>query len=72
MYNPEIFKPIFLFSLGAPEIILVLLVILVLFGARKIPEMMQGLGKGIKEFKKATRDIESEITNTTTEEKKTT
>jgi sec-independent protein translocase protein TatA len=63
MLNHEIFKPIFLFNLGAPEIILVLLVILVLFGAKKIPEMMQGLGKGIKEFKKATRDIESEITN---------
>lgn len=72
MFNTEIFKPIFLFNLGAPEIILVLLVILVLFGAKKIPEMMQGLGKGIKEFKKATRDIESEITNAgNTEEKKT-
>ena len=63
MLNYEIFKPIFLFNLGAPEIILVLLVILVLFGAKKIPEMMQGLGKGIKEFKKATKDVESEITN---------
>ena len=64
MINFEMYKPIFLFNLGAPEIILVLLVILVLFGAKKIPEMMQGLGKGIKEFKKATKDIESEITNT--------
>ena len=63
MLNHEIFKPIFLFNLGAPEIILVLLLVLVLFGARKIPEMMQGLGKGIKEFKKATKDIESEIQN---------
>jgi sec-independent protein translocase protein TatA len=63
MINYEIFKPVFLFSLGAPEIILILLVILILFGAKKIPEMMQGLGKGIKEFKKATKDIESEITN---------
>jgi len=71
MLNHEMFKPVFLFNLGAPEIILILLVILVLFGARKIPEMMQGLGKGIKEFKKATKDIESEITNAGTEEKKT-
>jgi sec-independent protein translocase protein TatA len=63
MINFEVLKPIFLFNLGAPEIILILLVILVLFGAKKIPEMMQGLGKGIKEFKKATKDIESEITN---------
>jgi sec-independent protein translocase protein TatA len=70
MYNLGIFKPIFLFNLGAPEIILVLLVILVLFGAKKIPDMMQGLGKGIKEFKKATRDIESEITNTTNSDDK--
>ena len=72
MLNYEMFKPIFLFNLGAPEIILVLLVILVLFGAKKIPEMMQGFGKGIKEFKKATRDIESEINNAgNTDDKKT-
>jgi sec-independent protein translocase protein TatA len=71
MLNHEMFKPVFLFNLGAPEIILLLLVVLVLFGARKIPEMMQGLGKGIKEFKKATRDIESEINTAGTEEKKT-
>jgi TatA/E family protein of Tat protein translocase len=45
MFNTEMFRPIFLFNLGAPEIILILLVILVLFGAKKIPEMMQGLGK---------------------------
>lgn len=71
MFNHEIFKPVFLFSLGAPEIILIVLVILILFGAKKIPEMMQGFGKGIKEFKKATKDIESEITNATnTEDKK--
>jgi sec-independent protein translocase protein TatA len=73
MFNHEIFKPIFMFNLGAPEIILVLLVILVLFGAKKIPEMMQGFGKGIKEFKKATRDIENEISNpTNVDDKKTT
>jgi sec-independent protein translocase protein TatA len=72
MLNYEIIKPIFLFSLGAPEIILIILVILILFGAKKIPEMMQGFGKGIKEFKKATKDIESEITNAgNTEDKKT-
>jgi len=38
-------------------------VILVLFGAKKIPELMQGLGKGIKEFKKASSDIEKDITS---------
>jgi len=51
-----------MFGLQTPEIILILIVILVLFGAKKIPEFMQGIGKGIKEFKKATTDIEEEIT----------
>jgi sec-independent protein translocase protein TatA len=49
-------------NLGATEIILIVLVILVFFGAKKIPELAQGLGKGIREFKKATRDIEEDIT----------
>ena len=40
--------------LGAPEIILIILGLLILFGGRKIPELMRGLGSGIKEFKKAT------------------
>lgn len=40
-------------SLGAPEIILIVAVILLLFGAKKIPELMRGLGSGVKEFKKA-------------------
>lgn len=50
-------------NLGATEIILILLVILVFFGAKKIPELAQGLGKGIREFKKATREIEEDVTN---------
>lgn len=50
-----------MFGLGTPEIILIGIVILVLFGAKKIPELMQGLGKGVKEFKKATTDIEKDI-----------
>jgi len=40
-------------GLGAPEIILILIVVLVLFGGKKIPELMKGLGKGMKEFKDA-------------------
>ncbi|MEO3403281.1 twin-arginine translocase TatA/TatE family subunit [Mucilaginibacter sp. CAU 1740] len=40
-------------GLGAPEIILILVAILLLFGGKKIPEMMKGLGKGMKEFKDA-------------------
>jgi sec-independent protein translocase protein TatA len=59
-----------MFGLGTQEIVLIALVILVLFGAKKIPDLMSGLGKGIREFKKASKDIETEITSTTTEEKK--
>lgn len=44
-----------LFSLGPTEIILVLVVVLLLFGGRKIPELMRGLGQGMKEFKKASK-----------------
>ena len=51
-----------MFGLGTPEIILVVIVILVQFGAKKIPEFMQCIGKGIKEFKKATSDIDKEVT----------
>jgi sec-independent protein translocase protein TatA len=59
-----------MFGLGTSEIILIALVILVLFGSRKIPEMMQGLGKGIREFKKASKDIEDEITKPTEDKPK--
>jgi sec-independent protein translocase protein TatA len=48
-------------NLGAPELILIVLVILIFFGAKKIPEIAQGLGKGIREFRKASRDIQDEI-----------
>lgn len=50
-----------MFGLQAPEIILIVIVILVLFGAKKIPEFMSGIGKGLKEFKKASSDVTSEI-----------
>ncbi len=59
-----------MFGLGPQEIILICIVILVLFGAKKIPDLMSGLGKGMREFKKASRDIESEINNASTDEKK--
>lgn len=45
------------------EIILVLAVVLILFGAKKIPELAKGLGSGIKEFKKATKEVTDEIQN---------
>jgi len=50
-----------LFNMGGGEIILVLALVLILFGAKKLPELAKGLGKGINEFKKATRDVTDEI-----------
>jgi sec-independent protein translocase protein TatA len=59
-----------MFGLGTSEIVLIALVILVLFGSKKIPEMMQGLGRGIREFKKASRDIEEDLTKPTEDKPK--
>ncbi|MNJ89019.1 Sec-independent protein translocase protein TatAy [compost metagenome] len=56
-------------KLGATEIILILAVVLLLFGGKKIPELMKGLGKGIKEFKDASKGEEG-TTPSTSEEKK--
>jgi sec-independent protein translocase protein TatA len=48
---------------GGWEIVLILAVVLILFGAKKLPELAKGLGSGIKEFKKATREVSDELTN---------
>ena len=50
-----------LFNLGGMEVVLIFAVILLLFGARKLPELARGLGQGIKEFKKATSDVTNEM-----------
>ena len=47
-----------LFVLGTPEIILIVLLVLLLFGGRKIPELMRGLGKGVKSFKDGMNGVE--------------
>jgi sec-independent protein translocase protein TatA len=52
-----------IFNLGGGEIILILALVLILFGAKKLPELAKGLGTGIKEFKKATRDVTEEISS---------
>lgn len=48
-------------SLGWGEIILIALIIILLFGGRKIPELMKGLGKGVKSFKEGMKDVESDM-----------
>ncbi|MEX0737212.1 MAG: twin-arginine translocase TatA/TatE family subunit [Bacteroidota bacterium] len=50
-----------MFGLGTQEIILILVFVLIFFGAKKIPELAQGLGKGIREFRKAARDVQDDI-----------
>ena len=57
-------------GLGAPEIILIIVAILIMFGGKKIPELMKGLGRGVKEFKDAQNGETTANTNTTTTEEK--
>lgn len=57
-------------NLGAGEIILIVLVILLLFGAKKIPELARSIGKGMSEFKKGVKDVENEIKSADTDSKK--
>ncbi|WP_372774637.1 twin-arginine translocase TatA/TatE family subunit [Mangrovibacterium sp.] len=56
--------------IGTPEIIIILAVVLLMFGGRKIPELMKGLGKGMKEFKKATSEDEDDADSKTSKENK--
>ncbi|MBN1292476.1 MAG: twin-arginine translocase TatA/TatE family subunit [Candidatus Latescibacteria bacterium] len=57
-----------MFGLGPMELVIIFLIILLVFGAKRIPEIAQGLGKGITEFKKAARDVteEFDVSNTST------
>ncbi len=47
-------------NLGLPELLIIFLLIVVFFGSKKIPELAQGIGKGIREFRKATREIQDD------------
>lgn len=58
-------------NIGLPEVLLIALVILLLFGGKKIPELMKGLGKGVKSFKDGVNGIEDGLDGQTKEEKKT-
>ena len=59
------------FGLGGWEVILILAVVLILFGAKKLPELAKGLGQGIKEFKKATNDVTEELKRSMEEDRYT-
>jgi len=61
---------IFLGMVGPWQIAIIVILVVLLFGGRKIPELMRGLGTGIKEFKDATKEEEEEESNSTKEEKK--
>lgn len=57
-----------MFGLGSTEMILILVVILFFFGAKKLPELARGLGKGIREFKDATKEVKENIEKATTDD----
>lgn len=61
---------LFLGNIGGTEIIIIAIIILLLFGGKKIPELMQGLGKGVKSFKNGMKGIEEDIENCDKDDKK--
>lgn len=58
----------FLQNINGPEILLIFLIVLLLFGAKRLPELFKSFGKSIREFKKATSEIEGDIRNAMDEE----
>lgn len=60
--------PLLIGSLGWPELLLIALVILLLFGAKRIPELMKSLGKGVKSFKQGINEIDEQINQTSDKE----
>lgn len=56
--------------IGGQEILIILLIVLVLFGGKKIPELMRGLGKGVKEYKNAMNGVEDEVKDITKQDEK--
>ena len=64
--------PLFIGGIGMQEVLLIALVVLLFFGGKKIPELMKGLGKGVRSFKEGMNDIEKDVKDTkdTSEEEK--
>ena len=60
----------FIGNLGTGELILIALVVLLFFGAKRIPELMRGMGKGVKSFKEGLNDIEKQINEPVSKDKK--
>lgn len=58
----------FIQNIGPGSLILILVLFIIMFGAKRIPELARGLGKGIREFKDATKEIKSNVENSTKEE----
>lgn len=61
----------FIGGLGGTEVVLILFAILLLFGAKRIPELAKGLGRGIREFKDATKEIKSDIESSVKDDSRT-
>lgn len=71
LYQRNYMKSIlFLQNIGAGEIIILALVVLLLFGGKKIPELMKGIGKGVRSFKEGVNEIEKDIDNAGEPQKK--
>lgn len=63
---------LFLGSIGGTELILILFILLIFFGAKRIPELARGLGRGIREFKDATREVKQNIEESLQDDQKPT
>ena len=60
--------PLFIGGIGMQEVLLIALVVLLFFGGRKIPELMKGIGKGVRSFKEGMNNLEKEIEESTKKE----
>ncbi|MCM1033846.1 MAG: twin-arginine translocase TatA/TatE family subunit [Odoribacter sp.] len=68
--NIALLIPLFINRIGGPQFLIILVIVLLLFGGKKIPELMHGIGKGVRSFKKGLSDIEEEVKDIDKEEQK--